>query len=449
MKPRKVEAKAFLEFLELAEKYKPFQVAKRIVYRKYGLLGSRFDKVTTSIVYKMYRLQGILDYIIRSRAGVDPERLPSALRQYLRLAVYLAQFDEVKDVEFSEYLVGYMRRVALARFRPADAELIESVYRGLLRRPWTPSSRMERMMLELLLPPLLIEYLAELLPSSELKRFAEYVNTNRPLLGLRVNRLKASLEEVLEEVRAQGVEAWPSERVPFHIVYRGGLDYESLRALREGKAVPQDEASAAAAFLLGPRPGSRAADLTAAPGGKATHMAELMEARGLLVAFEIYHDRALHMRDLAARVGVMHMVHVVQADARLAPAILGRERFDYVLLDPPCTSTGAIAKHPEARWRLTREAVKKHVKLQRELLEAAYQILRPGGRLLYSVCSVIPDEGEHNITWFLESHSDMVLVPLRGPYDPSPLLPGAMRAWPHRHGTTGFFYALLEKKPRG
>jgi len=443
LKPSKREVKAFLLFLEEAERYKPFQVAKRRVYSRYNLLGTRFDRVTTSIVYKLYRLAGILDHVLRERFNVEPGRL---LRQYLRLAVYLAQFDEVGDREFSETVIAAAAAIAARRFRPGDAELVERVYRELTRRPWQPGSREEQLMLRLLLPPILIEALERLLPPGEVEAFAEAVNARQPLLGFRVNRLKATVEDVLRELRRLGVEAWESRRVPYHVSYRGGLDYQRFRPLQEGWVVPQDEASAAAAWLLSPPPGAAAADLAAAPGGKTTHMAELMALQGRIVAFDVYHDRMLRLLELAQRTGTIAAIDPVEADARRAHLLLGEERASHILLDPPCTSTGALAKHPEARWRLTRRSIEYHVRLQREMLEAAARLLKPGGRLLYTVCSVLPEEGEENVRWFLERHPGFRLVPLHGPYDPSPLLPGTMRAWPHRHGTTGFFYALLEKR---
>jgi len=96
-------------------------------------------------------------------------------------------------------------------------------------------------------------------------------------------------------------------------------------------------------------------------------------------------------------------------------------------------------------WRRREEGLEEIVKLQREMLEAAAKLVKPGGRLLYTTCSLLPEENEENVKWFLKRHPEFRLIPLNGPYDPSPLLPGAIRAWPHRHGVTGFFYALLEK----
>ena len=441
----KKHAKALLEALELAEHYKPFQEVKRRVFRKYGLLGTRYDRVFTALMYRLYRLQGILDRIVAERVGVNPERLPAAIRQSLRLAVVLGQFDEARDEEFNNTLLRIASILVSKRFGVEYADRIMRLYRSLRREPWQPSSYREKLELEYSMPWILIDALRKLLPWDEVRAFAESINTRSPILGFRVNTLKASTEEVLEELYGLGVDAWPSERVPNHIRYRGGIDYQRFRALDEGKVVPQDEASAAAGLILGAKPGEIVYDLCAAPGGKTTHLAELAGNQALIIGMDLRPDRLARLRELAMRTGTFLSIIAVAGDARRASTILTRSAHR-VLLDPPCTSTGSLAKYPEARWRLTKKTIREHVEKQRAMLLEAVKLLRPGGRLLYTVCSILPEEGEYNISWLLSNTKGIELIPLEEPYEPSKLLKGTMRSWPHRHQTSGFFYALLEKK---
>ena len=445
LRVEKKHAKALLEALELSEHYKPFQEVKRRVFRKYGLLGTRYDRVFTALMYRLYRLQGILDRIATERAGTNPERLPAAIRQSLRLAVVLGQFDEANDEEFNTTLLRYIATIIAKRFGTSYADSVVKLYQSLRRRPWTPTTRRERIELEYSMPWILIDALRKLLPWDEIKLFANTINTRSPILGFRVNILKATAEDVLKELRDMGVDAWLSERVPNHIRYRGAIDYQRFKALEEGKVVPQDEASTAAGFILGAKPGERIYDLCAAPGGKTTHLAELARNKALVVATDLRPDRLGRLQDLALRTGTAPSIIALVADARRASRLL-RGAANRVLLDPPCTSTGSLAKYPEARWRLTPRTIREHVEKQRAMLLEAVKLLRPGGRLLYTVCSILPEEGEHNITWLLENTKGVELVPLSSPYEQSPLLRGTMRAWPHRHYTSGFFYALLEKK---
>ena len=436
-------ARAYLEALERGLRIKPFQAAKRSVFERYGILGSRYDRVFTAIAYRMQRMQGIVDRVIEERIG-SIESIPPKLLQVLRFIATLALFDKLGDEVFRETLVEQLSKL-LAAENTSMGDTVLRFYKSLASNPWKPSSAMEREELRLLMPRILINRLKRLLPYSEIEEFAKAVNTERPALGFRVNRLKASVERVLEALWKAGVEAWPSKRVPYHISYRGSLDYSRFEPLKRGMVVPQDEASAAAGELLGAAPGETIVDMCAAPGGKTTHLAELSGLQAKIVAIDIFVDRIKRIIELAERTGTSPAIMVVRSDSIYLGRLL-RQRVDRVLLDPPCTSTGAIAKHPEARWRLSEESILKHVGLQRRLLWEALEVLKPGGLLLYTVCSVIPDEGEQNIEWILSMRSDVELVPLQGPYDPSPLLPGTMRAWPHRHGTTGFFYALLRKK---
>ncbi|BEP18601.1 RsmB/NOP family class I SAM-dependent RNA methyltransferase [Pyrofollis japonicus] len=445
LRVERVHAKALIEALELSEHYKPFQEVKRRVFKKYGLLGSKYDRVFTALMYRLYRLQGILDRTIAERIGINPSRKPSAIRQALRLSVVLAQFDEAGDEDFNERLLYFISRFLSKRFGVEEADNVIKLYKGLRSNPWRPRNRREELEYKYSMPWILIDALRRLLSWNEIEEFAKSINTRNPLLGFRVNTLKARLEEVLSELQSLGVEAWPSERVPNHIRYRGSLDYQKFRGLREGKVVPQDEASAAAGYLLGARPGETIYDLCAAPGGKTTHLAELAHNLALVVAMDIRHDRLLRLRELALRTGTHSSIHIVAGDARKASLLL-RGRADRVLLDPPCTSTGSLAKYPEARWRLSEKTIKDHVAKQRAMLLEAAKLLKPGGRLLYTVCSILPEEGERNIEWFLANVKGFELVPLEDPYEASPLLPGTMRSWPHRHDTSGFFYALLEKK---
>ncbi|RLF88175.1 Fmu (Sun) domain-containing protein, partial [Thermococci archaeon] len=207
--------------------------------------------------------------------------------------------------------------------------------------------------------------------------------------------------------------------------------------------IVQEEASAVASLILNPQPGEIVVDLAAAPGGKTTHMAELMQNKGKIYAFDIDKARMKRLKDFVNRMGIKIVKPIIK-DARKAPEILGEEVADKVLLDAPCTSSGTIGKNPELRWRLRESKIEEMAKLQRELLESAAKLVKPGGRILYTTCSIFLEENEENVKWFLNTHQEFRLIKLEGPYDPG-FSEGTMRAWPHRHDTIGFFYALFEK----
>jgi 16S rRNA (cytosine967-C5)-methyltransferase len=260
--------------------------------------------------------------------------------------------------------------------------------------------------------------------------------------SIRVNLLKSSVEEVEDYLKRKNVRYERSERVETVIRILDPFNPEWL--FNKGFAIAQEEAAAVASAVLSPKPGETVVDLAAAPGGKTAHMAELMKNRGRIYAFDVDKARIKRMNEVLRRTGV-RIAETIKADGRKAPGILGEEIAEGVMLDAPCTSDGTIAKNPELRWRLREKNIPRVVELQRELIESAWRLLRPGGRMLYSTCSMFREENEGVVEWFLGRHEDAKLVPLNGPYDEG-FLPGTMRAWPHRHRTIGFFYALLEKR---
>ncbi len=437
------ELKVLVEAVKAAEEFKPSQHAKRVVFARYGVIGTDSDRVLTAIFYDVMKRMGVLDKMIRRIVGVHPLILDPWLRAALRVAIDLLKFYRLSS--------GTRKKLqwSVAEFLSNKTHPYVGMYYWQLipeieRFEYRPESVEEELELRYLLPAWFIRRMRELLGAEEAEQLFKALNTKLPL-SVRVNTLKATVEEVVEALRREGKNPVVSKRVPVVVKFEGPYNFDRSRLYREGKIVIQEEAAAAASIVLDPKPGETVVDMCAAPGGKTTHLAELMRNQGRIFAFDIDEARIKRMKMLLKRTGVK-IVTIYEEDAGKAPDILGEEIADRVLLDAPCTSTGTIMKNPELRWRVREDGIEEIVREQRRLLEAAVRLLKPGGRLLYTTCSLLPEENEENIRWLLRRHSELRIVPLRGPYDPSPWLPGAMRAWPHRHGTIGFFYALLEKR---
>ncbi len=443
LKLGKWDLKVIVEALVRGEEYKPFQVAKRMVFERYGIQGSAKDKVFTALIYGTWRVQGVADKIIERVLGLKPLMLHPWLRAGLRLYIYQRLWAHEEHPDMTMWMEKYMPKVL--REKASEGEIV--LWNRFLARFRSGKIDVPRVEREFMVSKTIYELLVSFIGRREAERLLRFINTWVPPIGLRVNRLKASVEEVVERLKSLGLEPRVSSRYPYTVfVERGNLPLRSLDLLREGKVIVQDESSAIASALLDPRPGETVVDLCAAPGGKTTHLAELMDGRGVVYAFDLYPDRMARLREVVERHGVAHIVEPVMADGRQAPRILGEDFADKVLVDPPCSSTGTLAKNPDVRWRITREELDKIRRLQVELLEAAVRLVKPGGRIMYSVCSLFREEGEDVVIEVLRRHPELSIVELKGPYDPSPALPGTMRAWPHRHHVTGFFYALLEKK---
>ncbi len=439
------DLRILVDVVKLSEEIKPSQHAKRVVFAKHGVIGTPRDRLLTAIFYDIMKRLGIIDKVIKHVTGVEsPLILDPWLRAGLRVAVGLLLFHRLSPSS-KHKLRFIVADYISAKTHPYAGMYYWRVFDAIDNYRFDVKCFEELLELKYLLPAWFIKRMKELLGDKEAEELFRALN-EKPLISVRVNTLKASVEEVVEELRKEGKKPIVSSRVPVVIKFEGPYDFDHSRLYLEGKIIIQDEAAVVAGFLLGVKPGMTVVDLCAAPGGKTTHIAELMKNKGVIHAFDIDEPRIKRMRMLLRRMGIT-IVRIHKRDARTAPKVLGESIADRVLVDPPCSSTGTIAKNPELRWRIREDGLEEIVTLQKELIEAGLKLLKPGGRLLYTVCSLLPEEGEYLIKEILEEYKDEVeLVKIKGPYDESKILPGTMRAWPHRHGTTGFFYALLERK---
>ncbi len=432
---------ALLEAMVRGEEYKPWQVAKREVFRRYGLAGSSKDRIFTAMMYRAWNLQGLLDRVIEEAVGRRVEELDPYTRAALRLYAYQRLY---AHREGHEDITLWMEEHAPGVLREKGGD--PSLFQMLVERVEEAYGRVDRVERELLVSRFIWERVSSFIGRGEAERLFRFLRDWIPPLSMRVNTLKTSVGRVVSMLRRLGYRPWVSPWVETVVkIERGSVGGRLFRLVEEGLVVLQDDASAAASLMLSPRPGETVVDLCAAPGGKTSHLAELSRLKARIVAFEPYPDRAARLRETLERTGTYTAVDIVMGDGRRAPEMLGEGFADAVLVDPPCSSTGTIGKNPDVRWRLRPEELKKITRLQRELLEAAFLVARRGGRILYSVCSLLREEGEDIVAWLLERHRGRV-KPLRlNLFDPSPVQPWARRAWPHRHKTSGFYYALLVK----
>ncbi len=441
-------ALAVVEAVRLGLRVKPVQEAIRRVLKRRGLFDGRRDRVVSGFTYSIYRYQGLLEYIINKRLGIDPRSLDPLVYSALLAVTYVNLLDEKSGSgtrrAFHRVAAGIIYRVIRD---PGLRNKLLGYIREIRGSTWKPSSEIEELMFKYRVSPELYNALREAFDrlGEDLEAFLEYTLTPPPRV-FRVNTLKATVAAIANYLHSLGVEFEEGRYSPRAVRIRGALPKEVIRLIETGILIPQDESSMVAVEILDPKPGSRIADLCAAPGGKTTYLAEYTRLKSRIYSFEIYRDRARRLRLLVDRVGASRVVEVYVEDARRAPEVLGEESMDYVLLDPPCSSTGALMRNPDVRWRFNPKDISVLVRQQYELLEAGWRILRRGGRLLYTVCSLLPVEGEDVVNGFLGEHKDAELVQLDKPFKPSPILPGTMRAYPHIHGVTGFYYALLFKK---
>jgi 16S rRNA (cytosine967-C5)-methyltransferase len=231
-------------------------------------------------------------------------------------------------------------------------------------------------------------------------------------MDLRVNPLRASSEQLLAELRAAGLTVEPLPGLPLGLGLQGRRgDLRLLPGFAEGQWCVQDRAAQRIASLLAPQSGQRVLDACAAPGGKSTHLAELMGDQGEIWAVDRSSARLERLRRNAERLG-LNCIRTLAVDALVLasekPAWIGY--FDRILLDAPCSGLGTLARHADARWRINPEAIEALVKLQRSLLEALLPLLKPGGRLVYATCTVHPAENCDQVAALLADYPALALL---------------------------------------
>ncbi|RLS81374.1 MAG: 16S rRNA (cytosine(967)-C(5))-methyltransferase RsmB [Planctomycetota bacterium] len=237
------------------------------------------------------------------------------------------------------------------------------------------------------MPLWMVERWIKIYEPAELLRMCAWFNSSPPLL-IRANSLRSTTSELLQACHAAGIEARLLEGTE-SVILEGVSRVDQLPGYEEGWFVVQDFSSSQAAIRLAPEPGQRVWDVCAAPGGKTCHLAALMQNQGSVLATDIRSDRLEIVHENAARLGVTIVrTQLVDEEGYRLPA----GPFDAILIDAPCSNTGVLGKRPEARWRITPEGIVALNQVQANLLGRALERLAPGGRLLYSTCSIEPAE---------------------------------------------------------
>ena len=239
----------------------------------------------------------------------------------------------------------------------------------------------------------------------ELLQMGFWFNTPAKMC-LRVNRLRTTRDELLAVLEAASVKA-SAGTPPDAVWLEESAFVQKVPGFAEGWFAVQDESAISAASLLDPQPGERVLDLCAAPGGKTTHLAALMKNEGRILATDVDRDRLRRVEESCRRMGASIVeTRVVPRDAVDFPG----ETFDRILLDVPCSNTGVLGKRPEVRWRLRMEDIVELAGIQTRLLQSACAHLIPGGRLVYSTCSIEPEENRAVVDRVLSERPEMTLI---------------------------------------
>lgn len=404
----------------------------------------------TELSYGVVQRLNTLDWVIMLYLKHPLEKLTPWARNILRMGTYQLLFlDRIPDSAAVDESV----KLAYRYGHKGVAGIVNAVLRKIssdkAKLPWPSRAKEPELYLSLRYsyPRWMVRRWLENMGIDEAEAFCSAGNL-RPPLTVRANTLRLSRIELKKKLALEGVEAADCHYASEGLELNLSKQLTDLESFREGLFQVQGEASMLVAPLLNPQPGEVVLDICSAPGGKTAHMAVLMQNRGHIVAADLYSHRLKLVQETARRQGIK-IIETEKIDGRLLPAEkIGL--FQRVLLDVPCSGHGVIRRKGDLKWRRKPEDILSLSQLQLQLLKEGFKALRPGGVLLYSACTIEPEETTEVIDKFFE------LEPSAQPAMLSVLLPEDLRGeekvqgriffWPHKHNLDGFFLARIRKK---
>ncbi|HHY36740.1 MAG TPA: 16S rRNA (cytosine(967)-C(5))-methyltransferase RsmB [Firmicutes bacterium] len=406
--------------------------------------------LATELVYGTLRWQKRLDWIIGAFSKRPLEKLDPWVRNILRLGAYQLCFlagipPHAAIYETVQLMKNYGHR--------GNVAFVNGVLRSILREgkkvqfPRVEEEPAAHLAVVYSHPQWLVERWLSRWGFAETKALLAANNQPAPL-GLRVNTLKTTPAELQRMLEREGVQATPGRYLPEALLAEHAASLEQLASFRAGFFQVQDEASQLAVHVLAPRPGERILDACAAPGGKTTHIAQLMGDEGAIWASDVHPHKLDLIRENCRRLGIKS-VHVVARDARKWGEDC-KGAFQRVLVDAPCSGTGVLRRRPDARWRKRPADLEELPALQLEILRGVAPCVAVGGTLVYSTCSLEWEENQAVVQAFQQAEPAFRLDNLT-PYLPPGLesptaREGYIQLFPHQHGTDGFFVARLVRE---
>ncbi|NJN03525.1 MAG: 16S rRNA (cytosine(967)-C(5))-methyltransferase [Leptolyngbyaceae cyanobacterium RM1_1_2] len=407
-------------------------------------LSSSDRALMTELVYGSVRRQRTLDALIDQLGKKSADQQPPELRVILHLGLYqLRYLDQIPASAAVNTSVELAKQQHLGKL----AGVVNGLLRQYIRQAEAgdplrlPANAVQQLGVLHSFPDWILKVWQPLLPLEELAELCDWFN-RPPFIDLRINPLRTSLEAVEAAFQTANIELYRLPRLPQTL--RLASHVGSIRRLpgyEEGWWTVQDASAQLVSQIVNPQPGEVIIDACAAPGGKSTHLAELMGDRGQIWACDRAASRLKKVQENINRLQ-LSSIQLLAGDSRSLPQFA--QTADRVLLDVPCSGLGTLHRHADARWRQSPQRINELVQLQSQLVNQAATWIKPGGLLVYSTCTLHPLENEAVIQKFLATHPQWQLeVPEQSEIRAIAAAEGWVKIWPHREDMDGFFVAKL------
>ena len=415
---------------------------------KYNL--SDIDRrFTTELVYGTVKAGDTLIWILKKFINRPLNKIEPTVVNILRLGIYQIVFmDKVPNSASCNESVNLAKKFS----NQGSAKFVNGVLRNLLRQSEKCAMPTGNKASELAVreqhPLWLVKKFIHTFGSEAGIALCKFDNTDAPLV-LRANTLKISRKELAKSLADLNCEYEFSKFTPEGIICKTHPALNSLTPLQNGLAQVQDESSMLVAHVVNPQEGDFIIDTCSAPGGKTTHLGAIMHNKGKIIAGDVYEHKLKLINENANRLGI-DIIETKLMDARKVGELYP-QKADKVLVDAPCSGLGVLRRKPDSRWRKTEELLSTLPKLQLEILESASFAVKPQGVLVYSTCTIMPEENIEIINAFLNKHPEFILDNVYD-YLPKTLKTKqkkqgkTLQLMPQIDGTDGFFIACMRKK---
>jgi 16S rRNA (cytosine967-C5)-methyltransferase len=395
------------------------------------------------LVHGVVRWQGRLDWVLNGFTHGNFLKSEVNVRNALRVGLYQILFlNQVPQYAAVNEAVTFIKRIRGDKF----AGFVNAVLRNIIRTldgihyPNPEEDLVQYYAVYYSHPAWLVKRWLERFGKEDLEKLL-IANNSIPELTLRVNKLKTNPGEFLALLEKQGVTYQGSSFIDYFIKVKSLSGISQMNIFQNGLFTVQDESAALPVLLLDPKPGERVIDMCAAPGGKTTFIAELMQNKGEIIAVDKYSSKLNLIKTSCDRLGISN-VQLIEADS----SEMEIEPADRVLVDASCSGFGVLRKKPDIKWKREQEDIPRLVKHQMSLLENGARLCKPGGVLVYSTCTTEPEENGLLIAAFLKNHPEFSLENASMYVSKAVVTSeGYIETFPHRHHIDGSFGARLIK----